>query len=626
MNESLKNHARERRLFRRRLLVAAAGAALLFLALGARLVDLQVLDYHRYRVAARDNRTRIQAIPPVRGLIYDRDHTVLADNRTAYALNVVPNRVSDMDAMLDRLADIVPISKAERRRFLDRVDSGPGYRAVPLVAGIDKRTLARFEVNRSRFPGVEVHAGLMRQYPLGKAAAHVIGYVSAITASDLRRVDASRYQGTANIGKSGVEYSYESQLHGYPGSRVVEVNAIGRPLRELERHAPQAGDTLYLTLDAELQKTAFHALGDKAGAVVALDPQTGGVLAMVSKPSFDPELFVNGISVDAYHRLLSNDRNPLFNRAIQGEYPPGSTVKPVMALAGMEAGNIDPYERVWCPGYITLPGSSHRYRGWKRSGQGWLNLIQAITRSADVYFYKLGLQTGIDDLYRYATMFGLGQKTGIDLARENSGLMPSPTWKHGVKHRPWYPGETLNTVIGQGYVTATPLQLAQMTSLIAERGHGFKPHLLKAWRSAGSNELHEYKPVALPPIRLKDARHWDIVIQGMRNVVSAPHGTAYWYVGQNLDYPIAGKSGTAQVASLPQHQAAPDEMSVPRPVRPHALFIAFAPIEDPRIAVAVVVDHGGGGSSIAGPIARRVIDQYLDNTPPADKTSSTIQT
>ncbi|AWN17407.1 Cell division protein FtsI [Peptidoglycan synthetase] [Salinisphaera sp. LB1] len=626
VDENLKNHADERRRFRRRMVMAAAGVVLLFVALIARLIDLQVVHYDRYSAAAQDNRTRIQAIPPVRGLIYGRDHTVLADNRPSYSLDVVPARVHDMPTMLNRLARIVPITRAQRRRFARRAASAPSYRAVPLIAGLDKRSLARFEVRRNQFPGVKVQAGLTRAYPLGKKAAHVVGYVSGITASDLRRVDDRRYRKSTNIGKSGVEYSYESRLHGYPGSRVVEVTAVGRPLRQLERHPPLAGDDIYLTLNAALQRTAYQALGSKAGAVVALDPKTGGVLAMVSKPSFKPGLFVNGISPSAYHRLLSNPRHPLYNRAIQGEYPPGSTIKPVMAIAGMEAGNIDPQKKVWCPGYITLPGSSYHYRGWKRSGQGWLNLTQAITRSADVYFYKLGLKTGIDNLHRYAAMFGLGHDTGIDLARENAGLMPSRAWKHSVDHRPWYPGQTLNTVIGQGHVTATPLQLAQMTSLIAEHGHGFKPHLLKAWRSSGTGRMHRYKPRPLPPIRLKNSRHWGIVTRAMRDVVSNPHGTAYWYVGQNLEHPIAGKSGTAQVAGLPQHAAAPNEMSVQRPVRPHALFIAFSPVRNPQIAVAVVVDHGGGGSSVAGPIARHVIDHYLDRTRNQPQASASAKT
>ena len=472
--------------------------------------------------------------------------------------------------------------------------------------------VARFEVNREQFPGVDIRAGLTRNYPLGTYAAHLVGYVGGITERDLGRVDPKRYRGSSHIGKSGVELSYESQLHGYPGSRVVETNASGRALRQLEMHPPKAGDSLYLTLDSKLQKAAFEALGDADGAVVALDPENGGIIAMVSKPSYNPNLFVDGISHANYAKLLNDPHKPLYNRTLQGQYPPGSTVKPVMAIGALETGVINPNQKVWCPGYITLPGSEHRYRDWKRSGQGWIDLTDAIERSSDVYFYKLGLSLGIDNIHRYGTMFGLGQPTGVDLPRENSGLMPSREWKHGTRHLPWYPGETLITTIGQGFMTTTPLQLALMASELAERGHAYRPHILKAWKDLETGDITDQQPEPLPPIELKDKRHWDIVINAMQGVINSPRGTAHRYVGQNLQYPIAGKSGSAQVAGLPQSEVAPDLDSTPYQLREHALFIAFAPIEDPKIAVAVLVEHGGGGSSVAGPIARKVIDAYLN--------------
>jgi len=615
VDDAIKNHAAERRLFVLRTVVAGAVLCVLVGVLISRVMFLQVWRHGYYETRSQDNRMRVQVMPPVRGLIYDRNGVVLADNLPAYRLEIVPEQVDDMDRTLSRLSRIVEVRAADRDRFFERVAKTPRFRGVPIRLNLSQREVARFEVNRGDFPGVDIRAGLTRHYPLGRVAAHLVGYVGGITAHDLSLVNDKRYRGSNHIGKTGVEYSYESRLHGDPGSRVVETNASGRSLRELEMNRPTAGESLYLTIDARLQSAAFEALGDNDGAVVAIDPATGGVLAIVSKPSYDPDLFVDGISHANYSALVGDLRKPLFNRALQGQYPPGSTVKPVMALAGLETGSIDSQQKVWCPGYITLPGSDHHYRDWKRSGHGWVDMREAIFRSSDVYFYKLALKLGIDNIHRYGEMFGLGERTGVDLPRENSGIMPSRAWKHGNRNLPWYPGETLNTVIGQGFMTTTPIQLAQMVSLIAGRGTSFKPHVLRAARNPGTGKLVKTKPKPLPPIELKDRRHWQVIVDGMRAVVSAPRGTAYHYVGQNLDYTLAGKSGSAQVAGLAQHQAAPDLADVRRQLRDHALFIAFAPIEAPEIAVAVLVEHGGGGSSVAGPIARQVIDAFRSEQP-----------
>lgn len=559
---------------------------------------------------------RVEVVPPVRGLIYDRDGTLLANNEPAYQLVIVPDQVTDsVKSTIARLSKIMTITDADRQRFYSRETQTPRFRGTPIRLNLTQSELAHFEVNQERFPGVDIRAGLTRHYPLGKYTSHVVGYVGSVTAADLANVDNKRYRGSSHIGKAGVELSYESRLHGYPGSRVVETNAAGRALDQINKQPATAGDNLVLTLDSALQKTAYKALGDQDGAVVALNPRTGGVLAMASKPGYNPNLFVNGISHADYSRLLNNPHRPLYDRALQGQYPPGSAIKPFMAIGALETGVINPDKKVWCPGYITLPGSSHRYRDWKRSGQGWINMTQAIERSSDVYFYKLGMKLGIDNIHRYDTMFGFGDKTGIDLPRENTGLVPSRTWKHANRHLPWYPGETLITVIGQGYMSTTPLQLAQGVSEIAERGHAYKPHILKAWKNPRTGNTTRYEPQILPPIELKDKRHWQIVINAMKGVVDNPRGTAHHYVGMHLKYPIAGKSGSAQVAGLPQTEVAPDLASTPQRLREHALFIAFAPIDDPRIAVAVLVEHGGGGSSVAGPIARRVIDSYLDSLP-----------
>tara|TARA_B100002049_G_scaffold56794_1_gene40516 strand:+ start:1156 stop:3039 length:1884 start_codon:yes stop_codon:yes gene_type:complete len=614
-DNAIKNHAAERSMFLLRTAVAGAVIAVLVGVLLFRVSYLQVLRHGYYETRSQDNRMRVQVMPPVRGLIYDRNGVILADNLPAYRLEIVPEQVEDLSTTLDRLANIIEIRDADRDRFHERVAKTPRFRGVPIRLNLSQREVARFEVNRGDFPGVEIRAGLTRHYPLGAVAAHLVGYVGGITVQDLRRVDEKRYRGSNHIGKSGVEYSYESRLHGEPGSRVVETNASGRALRELEMNRPTAGESLYLTIDARLQKAAFDALGDQDGAVVAMNPNTGGLLALVSKPSYDPDLFVDGISHVNYKRLITDPHKPLFNRALQGQYPPGSTVKPVMALAGLETDQIEADKQVWCPGFITLPGSNHRYRDWKRSGHGWVDMPEAIFRSSDVYFYKLGLKLGIDNIHRYGELFGLGARTGVDLPRENSGIMPSRAWKNGTRNQPWYPGETLNTIIGQGFMTTTPLQLAQMTSRIAGRGDGYKPHVLRAWKNPVDGSVTSSTPTPLRPIQLNDPAHWQVVIKGMEEVIGNPRGTAYHYVGQNLDYTIAGKSGSAQVTKLAQNEAAPDLEDVEHQFRDHALFVAFAPIENPEIAVAVLVEHGGGGSSVAGPVARQVIDAFRAQPP-----------
>lgn len=607
----LKNHPAERRLFLYRIFVATLIMFGLTGALAARLAYLQLWQHDYYSLRSEDNRTRVQIVQPVRGIIYDRNGVVLAENLPAYRLEIIPEQVADLDAAIDQLAQVIEIRPADRERFFERIGQEPGYRGTPIRLSLSQREAARFEVNRRRFPGMEIRAGLTRHYPLGKIAAHLVGYVGGITAAELMFLNDKRYRGSTHIGKTGVEDSYEKMLHGFPGSRVVETNAMGRPLRTVAYTPPTSGRNVYLTIDAQLQATAFQALGDHRGAVVALDPRTGAVLAIVSKPSYKPGYFVDGISHRRYQALLSDPGNPLFNRALQGQYPPASTIKPMMALAALDQQAVDPYDQVWCPGYITLEGSERHWRDWKRSGHGWLDLTEAIFRSSDVYFYKLGLALGIDAMYKYGTMFGLGRPTGIDLGGEQDGLMPSRAWKHGHRGVRWFPGETLNTVIGQGYLTATPLQLAQMTAIIAQRGRGYRPHVLLASQNPATSALDHYLPQPLDAVTLDQESYWTLVIDAMEKVVHSQRGTAHRYVGGDLPYRMAGKSGTAQVSGLVQGEAAPDREDVARHDRDHALFIAFAPSAQPRIAVAVVVEHGGGGSSTAGPIARAVIDAYL---------------
>lgn len=607
----IKNHEVERHLFLVRATIAALVMGVLAGVLVATLSYLQIFKHNYYSLRSDDNRTRVQVVPPVRGLIYDRNGIVLADNLPAYRLEIVPEQIDDLEAALDRLARVVSISEADRQRFRERRRGKPAFRSIPIRLNLSKQEVARFSVNQRQFPGMEIRAGLTRHYPLGKAAAHLVGYVGAISESELRQVTARSYRGTSHIGKLGVEKNYEARLHGEPGSRVVETNAAGRSLRQIALESPSSGESIHLTVDADLQQTVYQALEDRVGSVVALDPRTGGVLAMASRPSFKPELFVDGIDEQRYQSLLNNPRRPLISRALSGEYPPGSTIKPIMALAALETNTIDPERQVWCPGYITLPGSDRHWRDWKRGGHGWVDLGQAIYRSSDVYFYKLGQKLGIDTMHRFGTMFGLGQKTGIDLPGEDAGLMPSRTWKHGRRQQRWFPGETLNTVIGQGYVSATPLQLARMTALIATRGESPKPHVLKRTGQAGSDDDGPLRSAPDASVELSEADSWQRVTRAMEKVVHAPRGTAHHHVGGDLPYRMAGKSGTSQVTSLTQNRAAPDYKDMERHNRDHALFVAFAPAAEPRIAVAVVLEHAGGGSSNAGPVAREVIDAYL---------------
>lgn len=615
-NSPLKDHMAERRLFLLRTIIAGAVMAILAGVLIARLGYLQISQHDYYDTRSNDNRMRVQVVPPVRGLIYDRNGVVLADNLPAYRLEVVPEQVDDLDAALERLGRYVEIRETDRERFRQRLARSPGFRGVPIRLNLSQEEVARFEVNRRKFPGMEIRAGLTRHYPLGEVAAHLIGYVGGINERELLRLDDKRYRGANHIGKTGVEAGYEHLLHGYPGSRIVEANAAGRPLREIEFNRPTPGHNLYLTVDARLQEAAHAALEGHDGAVVAIDPRTGGVLALVSRPGFNPGRFVDGIASKEYQALLDDPHQPLFNRALQGQYPPGSTVKPIMALAALETGSIDPDRQVWSPGYITLPGNDRRWRDWKREGHGWLDLTEAVFRSSDVYFYKLGMALGIDAMHRFGALFGFGRRTGIDLPREREGLMPSREWKHGARNQPWYPGETLNTVIGQGYMSATPLQLAQMTALIARRGDGRKPHVLMASETPITGGLEHAPGEPVEPIRLQDSQHWDLVIEAMEKVVHAPRGTAHYTMGRDLPYRMAGKTGTSQVRGMAQDQEkAPDKEDLEYRFRDHALFVGFAPVAEPRIAIAVLAEHSGSGGSVAAPIARAVIDAYLMDAP-----------
>lgn len=610
---TLKDLARESVLLRSRFVIAVALAFLLAGMLMIRLVQLQVVDHEHFQTLSRSNRVKIVPVAPTRGLIFDRNGVVLAQNRPYHSLEIIPEAVSDLGATLAALKTIVAIAPSDEQRFYERLKSKRRFESVPLRLRLSEEEVARFAVNRHRFPGVDVQARLAREYPLGALGVHVIGYVARISERELQQVDAVNYRGTDHIGKVGVEQAYEAALHGRVGHQHVEINAQGRTLRILSRAAPVPGKNLYLTLEASLQAAAERALGSESGAVVAIDPQTGDVLAMASMPGFDPNLFVNGIDAETYNALRNSPHRPLFNRTLHGQYPPGSTVKPFLALAAL----ADEYEaarkEIWCPGWYRLKGRAHLYRDWKKGGHGSVDLERAIVESCDVYFYELALNLGIDHMHRFMQGFGFGVPTGIDLPGEAPGLMPSPRWKRANRNEVWFPGETLITGIGQGFTLATPLQLASAVASLSARGRRARPRVVDRMTDTINGTVNTVPPVLLPSVQVTDPRQWHRVIRAMVNVVHGARGTAR-RSGLGITYRMGGKTGTAQVFGVAQNEEY-DEEKIDKKLRDHGLFIAFAPADEPKIAVAVVVENGGSGSSAAAPVARNIIDHYLNHRP-----------
>jgi len=606
---TLKDHFLEYRLFTNRVIILLVMCGLILLALFSRLFYLQVVAHEHFTTLSEDNRVKLQAIAPNRGLIYDRNGILLADNLPSFRLEITAEQVDDMSATLEELGKIIDIRETDRTRFEKLLRRKPRFEAVPLRFHLSDEEVGRFSVNRHRFPGVDIQAGLSRHYPLGKLGVHALGYVGRIDENALKYLDPSNYSGTTHVGKIGIEKSYEDILHGKVGVQQVETTAQGRVLRVLQRTPPVAGRNLYLTLDSRLQDAAEKAFGDYTGTAIALDPRNGDVLALVSMPTYDPNPFVNGIEHADYKALKDDENQPLFNRALRGQYPPGSTVKPFMGLAGLEQGVTSSKSTTYCPGFFMLSGSTHKYRDWKHSGHGTVNVVSAITQSCDVYFYDLALSMGINRIHDYLRHFGFGEPSNIDIQGELGGLLPSPEWKQARRHQPWFPGETLITGIGQGFFLATPLQLAKATATLANRGLRIRPSIVRAEQNAGSTALLPHTVQIEETITVNDPANWDTVIGAMVDVVNSPRGTARM-IGRDSRYTIAGKTGTAQVFGLKQEEKY-DEDKIDMKLRDHALFIAFAPVDNPKIAVAVVVEHGGHGASVAAPIARRIMDSYL---------------
>ena len=611
----IQNREAERYALRTRVYVAGAVILGLSFVLLARLFWLQFFHYEYYSTRAEDNRLRVEVVQAVRGLIYDRNGVVLAENLPSFSLEIVASEVKDMPGMLKRIGKLIELQPADLERFERTVPRRPPrFKPYVLRQKLSEEEVARFEVNRHLFPGASVKAALIRHYPLNDAGAHVIGYVSGITEKEQATYDQNLYRGTTHTGKSGVELSYEKELHGVPGYRIIETNAAGSPLREVEFKRPYPGQNIYLTIDARLQAAAEAALLPNEGAVVAIEPATGGVLALASRPNFDPNLFVTGIDPAAYKSLNEDPLKPLYNRALQGQYPPGSTVKPMMALGGLESGEVGVGTRRSCPGYYRLGGKGRRYRCWRQSGHGSVGLAEAIIQSCDVYFYILAAALGIDRIHDWIGHFSFGKPTGIDLPREKSGISPSSEWKQKNFNERWYPGESLSVGIGQGYLTATPMQLAQMTAVLATRGNAHVPHVLYATEDGITGEIVSYKPKAAPSFKLKHQAYWERVVDEMENVVHGPRGTAAG-IGRDLKhYRIAGKTGTAQVRNMTQAAYVKSE-HLPKEQRDHAWFVAFAPADAPTIALAVLSEHGGHGSTAAAPVARKVLDAWIGPPP-----------
>ena len=603
----LKDTIRESQAFLTRAIVAGMLVIAAVALLISRMAQLQVVDHQHFTTLSRENRVKVVPVPPTRGLIYDRGGVLLAQNRPAYSLEITPEQVHDVGQVLEQLAEIIEIGEEDLERFWKLRQRKRRFDSVPIRVNLTPDEAAQFAVHHHRFPGVDIKAQLLRHYPHDVKTTHVLGYVGRVSQRDLDQIDASNYAGTSHIGKNGVEKTYESALHGAVGYEQIEINAAGRRVRTLEQTPPEPGVDIHLHLDIALQEVAMQTFGDNNGAIVAINPKNGGVLAFVSQPGYDPNLFVEGISKKDYDALQEDDDRPLYNRALRGQYPPGSTVKPFMGLAGLERNAIEYDTSVYCPGFFQLPGNTHRYRDWKKTGHGPMDLDAAIVQSCDVYFYKLAYELGVDRLNEYLSQFGFGSRTGIDLTGESTGLLPSREWKRRARRQPWYPGETLIMGIGQGYFLTTPLQLAAATAAVANNGTFFTPRVVDYLRTRETGEITPIPPSSQPiPKALQ--QNWEDIRTGMANVVEGARGTAKRI--RSDKYRIAGKTGTAQVFTVAQDEEY-DEEGLEKKLRDHALFIAYAPIEDPQIAIAVVVENGGHGGSTAAPIARTIMDAYL---------------
>jgi penicillin-binding protein 2 len=622
----LKNTERELHLFRLRLSAAVVLVLICFSLLAMRFVWLQVIKYSDYAAQAEDNRISIVPVVPNRGLILDRNGVVLARNYSAYTLEITPSKIkTSLDTLIDELATLVDVQPKDRKRFKKLLEESKNFESVPLRTRLSDEEVARFTVQRFRFPGVEIQARLFRQYPLGEVASHVIGYIGRISQKDSDKIeeteDAANYNGTDYIGKEGLEKSYEKQLHGTTGYEEVEVSAGGRAVRTLSRTPSGPGNNLILSIDIELQKIIEEAFGERRGALVAIEPATGDVLAYVSKPTFDPNLFVDGIDQQSWDELNNSPDRPLVNRPLSGTYPPGSTYKPFMALAALELGKRTPNMTIHDPGFFYF--GNHKFRDDKEGGHGSVDMYKSIVHSCDTYYYMLANDIGVDGIHDFMKPFGFGQLTGIDLEHERRGLLPSMGWKRSAYKTPaqqkWYAGETISLGIGQGYNAFTPLQLAHATAILANNGIVMKPHLVKILENGISRERTLTVPKESYRINLKQ-QNIDIIKQAMVGV--AKEGTSS-RVFARTEYISAGKTGTAQVVAIKKNEKY-DAKKVAERMRDHSLYTAFAPADNPRIAIAIIVENGGFGAEAAAPIVRKALDYYLLGKRPEEKDKTPV--
>ncbi len=607
--EQLKDDYLENRLIRRRLVLSALFILLLLGILLVRLFVLQIVDYEHFSTLSDSNRVQIKPLPPTRGLIFDRNGVVMANNLPAYRLEIVREQVDDLDATLAALETYVDFSEQDLKRFDQASKRRRPFESIPLKLNLSDEEVARLAVNLHQFEGVEINARLTRNYPHGSHAVHALGYVGRIDERDLGTVNEVDYAGTTHIGKLGLEKFYEHELHGTVGVQQVEVNAKGRTLRVLTEEPPIQGNNLHLTIDSKLQRVTEEAFGERNGAAVAIDPNNGEILALVSMPVFDPNLFVNGISIANYGELRDSRHRPLFNRALSGQYPPGSTTKPFFGLAGLENNTTSTDHKTYCIGYYRLPNEERRYRDWKKEGHGPVDLNDAIVQSCDVYFYDLAYRMGIDRISSFMENFGFGVKTGVDSTGERPGLLPSREWKRRTQGMPWFPGETLITGIGQGALLVTPIQLANSTAAFARQGTRYQPRLVQRVEKVTDGSAVKIADRVVSRYRVQRDANWKHIHRAMVNTVHNLRGTAH-RISLGLEYRMAGKTGTAQVFEIAQDEEY-DEETVAEKLRDHALFVAYAPAENPQIAVAVIVENGGSGSSVAAPIARRIMDAWL---------------
>ncbi len=625
----IKNREAELNLFRSRALVAGLAILLAFAILAGRMVYLQVMKHSYYHTLAEANRISVLPVVPNRGLILDRNNDVLAANYSAYTLEVTPSRVGNLDKTLDELAPIVDIQPRDRRRFKRLLEESKNFESLPIRNRLTEEEVARFAVNRYRFPGFEIRARLFRSYPYGDVASHALGYISRINDADVKRIEAAdlttNYKGTDHIGKLGIEGSYENELHGTTGSEQVEIDAAGRAIRSLAKSEPIAGNNLTLTIDIKLQKVAEQVLQDRRGALVAIDPSSGEILALVSKPGFDPSLFVDGIDPANWDLLNNSPDKPLLNRALRGAYPPGSTIKPFLALAALESGKRTPQQSIRDPGYFALPGVSHRWNDDKPGGHGVVDMYKSIVDSCDTYYYQLASETDIDKTADFLRLLGFGGKTGIDIDGEMEGVLPSRAWKEkrfakgASDARKWYLGDSISTGIGQGYNAFTPMQLAHAIATVANGGVSFRPHLVKHITNSTTGVIRLVEPERTTELSFKPG-NLDIIRNALAGVTKEGTGARAF---ANAGYTSAGKTGTAQVYGLKGEKY--KEHRVAERLRDHAWYIAYAPVDKPTIALAVLVENGGFGAATAAPVARAVIDYYLLGKQPDAKKIKAIE-